>query len=145
MEEFTVEEVIGFQIEIIRASGIEEDQGLEGRLLNPGNLDFVIAVGNRIPDPFERAAFMLHGIATGHPFVQGNKRIAFLLAALILKRRSSVFLCRSMSILKSSCTEGRGSSGRGILGGPAEHGAVESRGRLYEDPGSATFSPLPVL
>jgi len=51
-----------------------------------------------------------------------------------------------MSILKSSCFEGRGdSSGCGISDGPAEHGAVESRERLYEDPGSATFSFLPVL
>ncbi|MCM2465963.1 type II toxin-antitoxin system death-on-curing family toxin [Methanoculleus oceani] len=95
MEEFTVEEVIGYQVEIIRASGVEEDRGLEGRLLNPGNLDFVIAVGNRIPDPFERAAFMLHGIVTGHPFVQGNKRIAFLLAALILLRTPERYVIAS--------------------------------------------------
>ncbi|NLA99788.1 MAG: Fic family protein [Methanomicrobiales archaeon] len=89
MEEFTVEEVIGYQIEIIRASGVEEDQGLEGRLLNPGNLDFVITASNDISDPFKRAAFVLHGLVTGHPFVQGNKRIAFLLAALILLRNDT--------------------------------------------------------
>jgi death-on-curing protein len=86
MEKFTVGEVIGYHSEIIRASTVEEDRGLEGRLLNPGNLDFVITASNGIPDPFERAAFVLHGLATGHPFVQGNKRIAFLLAALILLR-----------------------------------------------------------
>lgn len=86
MEAFTVEEVIGYHGEIIRASPIEEDRGFGGRVLNPGNLDFVIAASNRIPDPFERAAFVLHGLATGHPFVQGNKRIAFMLAALILLR-----------------------------------------------------------
>ncbi len=95
MEEFTVEEVIGYQVEVIRASSVEEDRGLEGRLLNPGNLDFVIAVSNRIPDPFERAAFVLHGIATGHPFVQGNKRIAFLLAALILLRTPERYVVAS--------------------------------------------------
>ncbi|MCC7556041.1 MULTISPECIES: Fic family protein [Methanoculleus] len=49
-----------------------QDRGLEGRLLNPGNLDFVIAASNHIPDPFERAAFVLHGIATGHPFREIN-------------------------------------------------------------------------
>ncbi|HOI13541.1 MAG TPA: Fic family protein [Methanoculleus sp.] len=95
MEEYTAEEVIGYQIEIIRASVVEEDRGLEGRLLNPGNLDFVIATSNHIPDPFERAAFVLHGIATGHPFVQGNKRIAFLLAGLILKRTPERYVIAS--------------------------------------------------
>jgi len=95
MEAFTVEEVIGYQIEIIRASGVEEDRGLEGRLLNPGNLDFVITFSNGMPDPFERAAFVLHGLVTGHPFVQGNKRIAFLLAALILLRTPERYLIAS--------------------------------------------------
>ena len=95
MEEFTVEEVIGYQIEIIRASGVEEDQGLEGRLLNPGNLDFVITASNDISDPFKRAAFVLHGLVTGHPFVQGNKRIAFLLAALILLRTPERYVITS--------------------------------------------------
>ena len=34
------------------------------------------------PTRFERAAFALRGLVTGHPFVQDNKWIAFLLAAL---------------------------------------------------------------
>ena len=51
MEAFTVEEVIGYKTEIIRASGVEEDRGLESRLLNRGNLDFVITFSNGIPDP----------------------------------------------------------------------------------------------
>jgi hypothetical protein len=42
MEEFTVEEVIDYHVEILLASDREEDRGLEGRLLTPGNLDFVI-------------------------------------------------------------------------------------------------------
>lgn len=37
-------------MEIIRASGVEEDRGLEGWLLNPGNLDFVITLSNGMPD-----------------------------------------------------------------------------------------------
>ncbi|WP_332449972.1 Fic family protein [Methanoculleus sp.] len=94
MEEYTVEEVIGYQMEIIRASGVEEDRGLEGRLLNPGNLDFVITMSD-IPDPFKRAAFVLHGLVTGHPFLQGNKRIAFLLAALILLRTPERYVIAS--------------------------------------------------
>lgn len=86
MEEFTVEEVIGYHIEIILASDREEDRGLEGRLLTPGNLDFVVEFSSGFSDPFERAAFILYGLATGHAFVEGNKRIAFLLASLVLLR-----------------------------------------------------------
>lgn len=86
MEEFTVEEVIGYHIEIILASDREEDQGQEGRLLTPGNLFFVVEFSSGFSDPFERAAFILHGLATGHAFVAGNKRIAFLLASLVLLR-----------------------------------------------------------
>ncbi len=86
MEEFTVEEVLDYHVEILLASDREEDRGLEGRLLTPGNLDFVIEFSNGFSDPFERAAFILHGLATGHAFVEGNKRIAFLLASLVLLR-----------------------------------------------------------
>lgn len=115
MDKFTIEEVIGYQIEIIRASGVEEDRGLEGRLLNPGNLDFVIAFSNGMPDPFERAAFVLHGLVTGHPFVQGNKRIAFLLAALILLRTPERYAIASTdeenNIVVRGIAEGRKTRG----------------------------------
>lgn len=86
MEEYTIDEVIEFHIELIQASDREDDQGLGGVLLQRGNLEFVIGVSNDIHEPFERAAFILHGLATGHAFVQGNKRMAFMLAALILIR-----------------------------------------------------------
>lgn len=86
MEEYTVDEVIEFHIELIKASNREDDQGLGGILLQSGNLEFVLGVSNEIPEPFERAAFILHGLATGHAFVQGNKRIAFMLASLVLLR-----------------------------------------------------------
>lgn len=86
MEEYTVDEVIEFHIELIQASSREDDQGLGGILLQSGNLEYVIDVSNDIPGPFERAAFILHGLATGHAFVQGNKRMAFMLASLVLLR-----------------------------------------------------------
>jgi death-on-curing protein len=35
-------------------------------------------------DPLDRAAYVLHGIATMHPFFDGNKRTAFLAASAIL-------------------------------------------------------------
>jgi death-on-curing protein len=86
MEEFTVEEVISYHIEIILASDREEDRGMEGKLLTPGNLYFVVEFSSGYSDPFERAAFILHGLATGHAFIEGNKRIAFQLASLVLLR-----------------------------------------------------------
>lgn len=86
MEELTFEEILDYHREIILASNLQEDRGLGGQLLNTGNLDFTVTFSNNFSDPFEKAAFVLHGLATGHAFVQGNKRIAFLLAALILLR-----------------------------------------------------------
>ena len=38
------------------------------------------------PDPFEKAAMLLHGITQGHPFHNGNKRTGFLVAAYYLRR-----------------------------------------------------------
>jgi death-on-curing protein len=38
------------------------------------------------PSLFEKAAALAHAIATGHPFVEGNKRTGFLAAALMLKK-----------------------------------------------------------
>ncbi len=35
-------------------------------------------------DPYEQAAALLHGIATNHPLVDGNKRTAWLAAATFL-------------------------------------------------------------
>ena len=35
-------------------------------------------------DPVERAAYYLHRIATRHPYVEGNKRTAYLTALLII-------------------------------------------------------------
>jgi death-on-curing protein len=86
MEKFTIDEVIGFHIELIQASDLEGDYGFGGVLLQRGNLEYVITTSNDIFEPFERAAFILHGLVTGHPFVQGNKRIAFILASLSLLR-----------------------------------------------------------
>lgn len=82
----TREIVLEYHRQIIAASDLPEDQGTGGLLLTPGNLDFALDFSTEIVDPFERAAFLLYHIATGHAFVQGNKRIAFLLAALALLR-----------------------------------------------------------
>jgi len=86
MELITVDEVLEFHIDLLRKSRLREDQGLGGVLTNRGNLEFIIEESNYLTDPFEKASWILFGIATGHPFVQGNKRIAFMLAVFVLVR-----------------------------------------------------------
>ena len=61
------------------ASGIRDDGLLESALARPENL---LAYGS--PDIVELAASYAYGLAKNHPFVDGNKRAAFLAAGLFL-------------------------------------------------------------
>ena len=66
-----VEEVMEIHERIIERSG-----GYSG-MLSFGNLDFILAK-TRIPRKFEsKAASLLFGIISHHPFLDGNKRTAF--------------------------------------------------------------------
>ncbi len=100
MEEFTVEEIIGYHIEIILESDREEDQGLGGELLIPGNLDFVVAVSKNYSDPSpEENTRFVRGVAEGR--ITKEKVEIWLRSVtkkelLIYSARSSrVFLCMS--------------------------------------------------
>jgi death-on-curing protein len=84
LEELTVEEVIDYHIVLMKDSSFEDEQNLGGKFLNESNFRFVIDFSSNFKDPVEKAAYLLHGITTGHPFIQGNKRLAFLLSALVL-------------------------------------------------------------
>jgi death-on-curing protein len=42
-------------------------------------------VWTSFPDLEDKAAALLHGIVTGHPFVDGNKRTGYALARLLLQ------------------------------------------------------------
>ena len=61
------------------ASGIRDDGLLELALARPENL---LAYGS--PDLAELAASYAYGLAKNHPFVDGNKRAAFLATGLFL-------------------------------------------------------------
>ena len=61
------------------ASGIRDDGLLESALARPENL---FAYGS--PDIVELAASYAYGLAKNHPFVDGNKRAAFLATGLFL-------------------------------------------------------------
>jgi len=62
------------------ASGIRDEGLLEPALNRPINL---AAYGD--PDVFDCAAAYAFGLAKNHPFVDGNKRVAFLAAGVFLR------------------------------------------------------------
>ena len=39
------------------------------------------------PEPVDKAAAIMHGIITGHPFIDGNKRTGYVLGRLILQEQ----------------------------------------------------------
>ena len=73
-EPITVQKIIEIHADIIRdfggASGIRDD----------ATLDYMMYQVNRSRKFLRKSAIILHGIATGHPFVDGNKRTAFVAA-----------------------------------------------------------------
>jgi death-on-curing protein len=75
----SIGQVIGIHNDIIR------DFGGEPGLRDPATLDYVIYRVNRSRDMYRKAAIALHGICCGHPFVDGNKRTAFVTADNILQ------------------------------------------------------------
>ncbi len=62
------------------AEGMRDEGLLESALARPENLS---AYGD--PDAFDLAAAYAFGIVRNHPFVDGNKRSAFVTAALFLE------------------------------------------------------------
>ncbi|TAJ43612.1 hypothetical protein CUJ86_09700 [Methanofollis fontis] len=84
MVDLTVKMIIEVQIHIIMASKHQEDEGTEGLVRDHGTLDYLVDEMNYINDSCTKAALMLHGIASRHPFYQGNKRTALAIAEIIL-------------------------------------------------------------
>jgi death-on-curing protein len=70
-----------FTIEIIR-----QFDGAHG-ILSESTLHFMIFRINKFEDIFRRAAVVLHAIGSQHPFVDGNKRTALLVAENVLGKQ----------------------------------------------------------
>jgi death-on-curing protein len=68
------------------AEGVRDENLLESALARPQHL---LAYGD--PDIFALAAAYASGIAKNHPFVDGNKRTAFMAAYVFLLRNSWEF------------------------------------------------------
>ena len=54
-------------------------------LLYEPKIDFLIFKSFKFRDQHKLPAYFLHGIATTHPFIDGNKRTALLLGILLMK------------------------------------------------------------
>lgn len=78
MTQITKEAVIAMHEDLIRTGG-----QVDG-ILCEGTIDYVIEVLNSTPGVYAKAAWALY-MSRNHPFFDGNKRTAFVLAATILK------------------------------------------------------------
>lgn len=81
MSDLTVEKIIEIHDEIIR-----QFDGAQG-ILSESTLHFMIFRVNKFEDIFRRAAIVLHAIGSQHPFVDGNKRTALVVAENVLGKR----------------------------------------------------------
>jgi death-on-curing protein len=78
MSGLTVEKIIEIHDEIIR-----KYDGANG-VLSEATLHFMVFRANEIRDLFRKAAIILHAIGSQHPFVDGNKRTALVVAENVL-------------------------------------------------------------
>ena len=78
MEPLTVKKIIEIHHDVV-----EEFGGVDG-VLTEATLEYLVFRAARISDPFKRAALTLYCIAVKHPFIDGNKRTAFLTADTVL-------------------------------------------------------------
>jgi death-on-curing protein len=81
MSDLTVEKIIEIHDEIIL-----KFDGAHG-ILSESTLHFMVFRVNKIKDIFKRAATVLHAIGSQHPFVDGNKRTALVVAENVLGHR----------------------------------------------------------
>ncbi len=65
------------------SAGVRDDNLLESALARPRNL-VAYAEADHLPDAAALAAAYCIGLAKNHPFVDGNKRVAFLATGLFL-------------------------------------------------------------
>ncbi len=64
---------------------INKEVGLRGVLINENNLEFTLEQAKNAKRLEAKAAVILQGIIRGHPFVDGNKRTAFVAMELFLE------------------------------------------------------------
>jgi len=78
-EQITVQEIIEIHADIIRDFG-----GASG-IRDSATLDYIIYQVNRTRNILRKSAIILYGIAADHPFIDGNKRTAFVAADNLIR------------------------------------------------------------
>lgn len=63
---------------------INKKVGSNGTFINKNNLEFTLDKARNAKTLSKAASIILYGIVTGHPFVDGNKRTAFVTMELFL-------------------------------------------------------------
>lgn len=89
MDYHLVRKIIEIHDEIIREYG-----GTDG-LRDGGALELLAYKMNRAKNVFRKAALVLHAIASGHPFFDGNKRTAIMTAENMLGIEGLLLGCRT--------------------------------------------------
>lgn len=81
---FSLQQILDIHREIILRTSDESERNLGGVVRDEAMICFLLEEIDDISDPFEKAACVLYKVAVRHPFVQGNKRLAFTVAHMIL-------------------------------------------------------------
>jgi death-on-curing protein len=85
MQKITLEYLMDIHRYAIK-SGVRDELKLKDAVLYIGTLEYIVDKANRIDDELSRASFLLYSVANHHPFVEGNKRTALLLAEVTLRK-----------------------------------------------------------
>lgn len=113
----TMQNVIDLHTRIIEDTSYATEHQFCGLLRDEATMEFILEEYNTLTEPFEKAASFLYKVATRHPFMQGNKRLAYVGAFITLdcagfsitadKRARYEFLIRTadnMFTLSEVCT-----------------------------------------
>lgn len=84
MEPLGVEVIKDIHRKVIDKGSFEE-QALRESVRDEGTLYHIATSAEKITDPVAKAAFLLHRMATQHPFIEGNKRTAWGIATTLLR------------------------------------------------------------
>jgi death-on-curing protein len=109
-------------------SGVRDTGLLESALAKPRNL---IAYGDD-PSLFDLAAAYCVGIARNHPFVDGNKRTAFLAAAVFLELNGYLMTPSEVEVVEKMVQVAEGKVDQANLANWFKRNAKRIRGRKQE-------------
>ncbi|MCD6210772.1 MAG: type II toxin-antitoxin system death-on-curing family toxin [Methanophagales archaeon] len=96
---------------------IIENTGDAFGILNKGLIEFTIervkgeVIKEEDTDLFEVASLILRDFVQGHPFVDGNKRIAFELVDILLRDNGYIFKIEKEEVIKFLLQLAKGESG----------------------------------